>query len=191
MNFLFISDNYYLCHGVSSSLTSTHLIRDDADIHDLDGVDQAMDFIIAIEQDKLRNKTIRQVKKVKRDYIVLMHEIEANRAVRIDNIIYSSMHFTAHPFQQLMRFYRALRTHSFTRREYDVLKLFHLENHEIAKKLQLSQKNDQHLPREDPREIKYALKKHSGDDPCKIGDRRLKAVTFCLATEKPGRHVSP
>ncbi len=39
-----------------------------------------------------------------------------------------------------MRFYRALRTHSFTRREYDVLKLFHLENHEIAKKLQLSQK---------------------------------------------------
>ncbi|WP_254208986.1 LuxR C-terminal-related transcriptional regulator [Enterobacter hormaechei] len=116
------------------------MIRDDADIHDLDGVDQAMDFIIAIEQDKLRNKTIRQVKKVKRDYIVLMHEIEANRAVRIDNIIYSSMHFTAHPFQQLMRFYRALRTHSFTRREYDVLKLFHLENHEIAKKLQLSQK---------------------------------------------------
>ena len=140
MNFLFISDNYYLCHGVSSSLTSTHLIRDDADIHDLDGVDQAMDFIIAIEQDKLRNKTIRQVKKVKCDYIVLMHEIEANRAVRIDNIIYSSMHFTAHPFQQLMRFYRALRTHSFTRREYDVLKLFHLENHEIAKKLHLSQK---------------------------------------------------
>ena len=64
MNFLFISDNYYLCHGVSSSLTSTHLIRDDADIHDLDRVDQAMDFIIAIEQDKLRNKTIRQVKKV-------------------------------------------------------------------------------------------------------------------------------
>ncbi|EOZ1475788.1 TPA: response regulator transcription factor [Enterobacter hormaechei subsp. steigerwaltii] len=140
MNFLFISDNYYLCQGVSSSLTSTHLIRDDADIHDLDGVDQAMDFIIAIEQDKLRNKTIRQVKKVKCDYIVLMHEIEANRAVRIDNIIFSSMHFTAHPFQQLMRFYRALRTHSFTRREYDVLKLFHLENHEIAKKLQLSQK---------------------------------------------------
>ena len=140
MNFLFISDNYYLCQGVSSALTSIHLIRDDADIHDLDGVDQAMDFIIAIEQDKSRNKTIRQVKKVKRDYIVLMHEIEANRAVRIDNIIYSSMHFTAHPFQQLMRFYRALRTHSFTRREYDVLKLFHLENHEIAKKLQLSQK---------------------------------------------------
>ena len=140
MNFLFISDNYYLCQGVSSALTSTHLIRDDADIHDLDGVDQAMDFIIAIEQDKLRNKTIRQVKKVKRDYIVLMHEIEANRAVRIDNIIYSSMHFTAHPFQQLMRFYRALRTHSFTRREYDVLKLFHLDNHEIAKRLQLSQK---------------------------------------------------
>ncbi|TXT99510.1 DNA-binding response regulator [Enterobacter hormaechei] len=140
MNFLFISDNYYLCHGVASPLTATHWIHDDGDIHALDGVDPAMDFIIAIEQDKLRNKTIRQVKKVKRDYIVLMHEIEANRAVRIDNIIYSSMHFTAHPFQQLMRFYRALRTHSFTRREYDVLKLFHLENHEIAKKLQLSQK---------------------------------------------------
>lgn len=140
MNFLFISDNYYLCHGVASPLTATHWIHDDGDIHDLDAVDPAMDFIIAIEQDKLRNKTIRQVKKVKRDYIVLMHEIEANRAVRIDNIIYSSMHFTAHPFQQLMRFYRALRTHSFTRREYDVLKLFHLENHEIAKKLQLSQK---------------------------------------------------
>ncbi|EML1552021.1 LuxR C-terminal-related transcriptional regulator [Enterobacter hormaechei] len=140
MNFIFISDNYYLCHGVSSALTSTCLIRDDADIHDLNRLDPAMDFIIAIEQDKLRNKTIQQVKKVKRDYIVLMHEIEANSAVRIDNIIYSSMHFTAHPFQQLMRFYRALRTHSFTRREYDVLKLFHMENHEIAKKLKLSQK---------------------------------------------------
>lgn len=38
-----------------------------------------------------------------------------------------------------------------------MLKLFHLENHEIAKKLQLSQ-NDQRLPREDHREIKYALK---------------------------------
>ncbi|MBE0231610.1 LuxR C-terminal-related transcriptional regulator [Enterobacter hormaechei] len=140
MNFIFISDNYYLCHGVSSSLTSTHLIRDEEDIHHLYEVDPELDFIIAIEQDKLRNKTIQQVKKVKRDYIVLMHEIEANSAVRIDNIIYSSMHFTAHPFQQLMRFYRALRTHSFTRREYDVLKLFHMENHKIAKKLQLSQK---------------------------------------------------
>lgn len=64
MNFLFISDNYYLCHGVSSSLTSTHLIRDDADIHDLDGVDQAMDFIIAIEQDKLRNKPFGRSKKL-------------------------------------------------------------------------------------------------------------------------------
>ncbi|MEM0703460.1 LuxR C-terminal-related transcriptional regulator [Enterobacter quasihormaechei] len=121
-------------------MTSTHLIRDKKDIHDLDEVDPTLDFIIAIEQDTLRNSTIQQVKKIRRDYIVLMHEIEANRAVRIDNIIYSSMHFSVHPFQQLMRFYRALRTHSFTRREYDVLKLFHLENHEIAKKLQLSQK---------------------------------------------------
>ncbi|PNC15681.1 hypothetical protein CK477_00950 [Enterobacter cloacae] len=140
MNFIFISDNYYLCRGVSSAMTSTHLIRDKKDIHDLDKVDPTLDFIIAIEQDTLRNSTIQQVKKIRRDYIVLMHEIEANRAVRIDNIIYSSMHFSVHPFQQLMRFYRALRTHSFTRREYDVLKLFHLENHEIAKKLQLSQK---------------------------------------------------
>ncbi|WP_331397766.1 LuxR C-terminal-related transcriptional regulator [Enterobacter quasihormaechei] len=121
-------------------MTSTHLIRDKKDIHDLDEVDPTLDFIIAIEQDTLRNSTIQQVKKIRRDYIVLMHEIEANRAVRIDNIIYSSMLFSVHPFQQLMRFYRALRTHSFTRREYDVLKLFHLENHEIAKKLQLSQK---------------------------------------------------
>ncbi|MEG5693512.1 MULTISPECIES: LuxR C-terminal-related transcriptional regulator [Enterobacter] len=121
-------------------MTSTHLIRDKKDIRDLDEVDPTLDFIIAIEQDTLRNSTIQQVKKIRRDYIVLMHEIEANRAVRIDNIIYSSMHFSVHPFQQLMRFYRALRTHSFTRREYDVLKLFHLENHEIAKKLQLSQK---------------------------------------------------
>ena len=140
MNFIFISDNYYLCRGVSSAMTSTHLIRDKKDINDLDEVDPTLDFIIAIEQDTLRNSTIQQVKKIRRDYIVLMHEIEANRAVRIDNIIYSSMHFSVHPFQQLMRFYRALRTHSFTRREYDVLKLFHLENHEIAKKLQLSQK---------------------------------------------------
>ncbi|MBE3468022.1 response regulator transcription factor [Enterobacter cloacae complex sp. P15RS] len=140
MNFIFISDNYYLCRGVSSAMTSTHLIRDKKDIRDLDEVDPTLDFIIAIEQDTLRNSTIQQVKKIRRDYIVLMHEIEANRAVRIDNIIYSSMHFSVHPFQQLMRFYRALRTHSFTRREYDVLKLFHLENHEIAKKLQLSQK---------------------------------------------------
>lgn len=69
-----------------------------------------------------------------------MHEIEANSAVRIDNIIYSSMYFSAHPFKQLMRFYRALRRHSFTRREYDVLNLFHMENHQIAKKLKLSQK---------------------------------------------------
>ncbi|MEG6214202.1 LuxR C-terminal-related transcriptional regulator [Enterobacter quasihormaechei] len=121
-------------------MTSTHLIRDKKDIRDLDEVDPTLDFIIAIEQDTLRNSTIQQVKKIRRDYIVLMHEIEANRAVRIDNIIYSSMHFSVHPFQQLMRFYRALRTHSFTRREYDVLKLFHLENHEIAKKLQLSEK---------------------------------------------------
>ncbi len=99
MNFLFISDNYYLCHGVSSSLTSTHLIRDDADIHDfLMGSNQAMDFIIAIEQDKLRNKTIRQVKKVKRDYIVLMHEIEANRAVRIDKYYLFVDAFYCSPF---------------------------------------------------------------------------------------------
>ena len=61
MNFLFISDNYYLCHGVSSSLTSTHLIRDDADIHDLTRLDPAMDNINAIEQEMLRNKTIQQV----------------------------------------------------------------------------------------------------------------------------------
>lgn len=140
MRFLFISDNYYLCSGVSNSQISTLLLRDDQDIYNLCEADPGLDFVIAVEQDNLRNKTITQVKSVKRDYIVLMHEIEANCAVRIDNIIYSSMHFDTYPFQQLMRFYRALRTHSFTRREYDVLKLFHMENHEIAKKLHLSQK---------------------------------------------------
>lgn len=140
MKFVFISDNYYLCTGVSSAQASTRLIRDDEDIRSLYQVDPELDFIIAIEQDTLRNNTIRHVKALKKDYIVLMHEIEANSAVRIDNIIYSSMYFNAHPFHQLMRFYRALRKHSFTRREYDVLNLFHMENHQIAKKLQLSQK---------------------------------------------------
>lgn len=140
MNFLFISDNYYLCTGVSSAQAATRLIRDDEDIRSLYQVDPELNFIIAIEQDTLRNSTIRHVKALKKDYIVLMHEIEANSAVRIDNIIYSSMYFSAHPFHQLMRFFRALRTHSFTRREYDVLNLFHMENHQIAKKLQLSQK---------------------------------------------------
>lgn len=140
MSILFISDNYYLCSGVLSAQTTVHFIRDDEDIYDLIGVDPEQSFIIAIEQDNLRNGVIRQVKKIKNSYIVLMHEIEVNRAVKIDNIIYSSMHFNIRPFQQLMRFYRALRINAFTRREYDVLKLFHLENHEIAKRLKLSQK---------------------------------------------------
>lgn len=140
MNFLFISDNYYLCTGVSSAQAATQLIRDDDDIRCLNQVNTDLEFIIAIEQDKLRNNTIKQVKRLKQDYIVLMHEIAANSAVRIDNIIYSSMYFSAPPFPQLTRFYRALRRHSFTRREYDVLNLFHMENHQIAKKLKLSQK---------------------------------------------------
>lgn len=63
MNFLFISDNYYLCTGISSAHATTRLIRDDDDILSLYQVDTDLEFIIAIEQDKLRNNTIKQVKK--------------------------------------------------------------------------------------------------------------------------------
>ncbi|ECG6272628.1 response regulator transcription factor, partial [Salmonella enterica subsp. enterica serovar Napoli] len=48
--------------------------------------------------------------------------------------------FNLQPLQYLMKFYHSLHQHTFTHREYDVLKLVHLENKKIAKRLKLSQK---------------------------------------------------
>lgn len=55
-------------------------------------------------------------------------------------MLYSSLRFNLQPLQYLIEFYHSLHQHTFTRREYDVLKLVHFENNRIAKRLKLSQK---------------------------------------------------
>lgn len=139
-NAIFLSDNYYLCQGVSCSRFNVRLIRDSSDIDSLYCVSPFWDFIIAIEQDNLRNRVIKQIKALKSKYIVLLDEIEPEQHVKIDNVIYSSLHFKLQPLQQLVSFFSVLKPRSFTPREIDVLKLFHLENHKIASRLKLSQK---------------------------------------------------
>ncbi|EGH2863391.1 response regulator transcription factor [Salmonella enterica] len=140
MSAILLSDNYYLCSGVQGSHVETLFIRGELEIEKLRGTSTFSDIIIAIEHDSLRNNVIRAIKKAKSRYIVLLSAIESDCYVKIDNIIYSSLRFNLQPLQYLVEFYHTLRQHTLTRRECEVLKLVHLENHEIAEHLKLSQK---------------------------------------------------
>ncbi|MBZ0059780.1 MULTISPECIES: helix-turn-helix transcriptional regulator [Leclercia] len=140
MRTVFLSDNYYLCSGIHCSKLNTVFMSDDADLDQLDELGTFRDVIIAIAHDGLRNQVIKKVRQEKSRYIVLLNEIEADCYIKIDNIIYSSLRFTLQPLQHLINFFPHFRQHHFTRREYDVLKLVHLENHKIARRLSLSQK---------------------------------------------------
>lgn len=140
MHTVILSDNYYLCSGIHCSRINALFISDETDLEQLIEVSAFRDVIIAIAHDNLRNKVIKQIRQEKSRYIVLLNEIEPDCYIKIDNIIYSSLRFTLQPLQHLISFFPHFRQHHFTRREYDVLKLAHLENHKIAKRLSLSQK---------------------------------------------------
>ena len=98
------------------------------------------DVIIAVEEVSLRHDVIKRIKHVKKRYIILLSEIELGCHVKINNIIYSSLHFSLKSLQHLVKFNHTLAENNFTQREYDVLKLAHLRNCKIAEKLNLSQK---------------------------------------------------
>jgi len=140
MSAILLSDNYYLCSGIQSSKVATLFICGELEIEKLRKTNVFTNVIIAIEQDSLRNNVIRAIKKARSRYIVLLKAIESDSYVKIDNIIYSSLRFNLQPLQYLVKFYHSLHQQAFTRREYDVLKLVHLENKKIAKRLKLSQK---------------------------------------------------
>ncbi len=140
MRAILLSDNYYLCSGVQGSRVDTLFICGELEIEKLRKTSAFTNIIIAIEHDSLRNNVIRAIKKSRSRYIVLLNVIESGRYVKIDNIIYSSLRFNLQPLQYLMEFYHSVRQHTFTRKEYDVLKLVHLENNKIAKRLNLSHK---------------------------------------------------
>ncbi|MEB6377847.1 LuxR C-terminal-related transcriptional regulator [Leclercia adecarboxylata] len=140
MSAILLSDNYYLCAGTEGSQVDTLFICDELEVEKLCKTNAFTNIIIAIEQDSLRNNVISAIKKSRSRYIVLLNAIESGRYVKIDNIIYSSLHFRLQPLQYLVEYYHSLRQHWFTRREYEVLNLAHLENHKIAKRLKLSQK---------------------------------------------------
>lgn len=110
------------------------------DIDILHCANPACHYVVAIQQDLLRNRAIRHLKKSPCRYVVLLNEIEQDRHVKIDWIIYSSLRFSLEPFKRMLHVFNVLRSHHFTRREYDVLKLSHLENYAIARELNLSAK---------------------------------------------------
>ncbi|HAV1788614.1 TPA: response regulator transcription factor [Enterobacter hormaechei subsp. xiangfangensis] len=141
MSIKFLSDNYYLCAGASHANISIKFIEGIKDINSLHYANPACRYVVAIEQDHLRNMAIKYLKKSACRYVVLLNEIEQDHHVKIDGIIYSSLQFSLEPFKRMLQVLNVLRSHHFTRREYDVLKLSHLENHEIARQLNLSAKS--------------------------------------------------
>ncbi|WP_422731063.1 helix-turn-helix domain-containing protein [Leclercia pneumoniae] len=140
MNVLFLSDNYYLYAGLSQTRITPWLISSREDIDYLRQITTDWKFIIAIEQYELRNRAISCIRKKRSQYIVLMNEIEKDNYVKIDDIVYASLSFELLPLKHLIRYYDALRKQSLSRREYEVLKLSHMENWQIAKRLKLSEK---------------------------------------------------
>ncbi len=140
MNVLFLSDNYYLHTGMSQTHITPRLISSNKDIRNLNRIRTNWRFIIAIEQYELRNQVISCIRKKRSQYIVLMNEIEKDNYVKIDDIVYASLSFELLPLKHLIQYYDALRKQSLSRREYEVLKLSHMENRQIAQHLKLSEK---------------------------------------------------
>ncbi|HAS1182152.1 TPA: response regulator transcription factor [Enterobacter cloacae] len=140
MSITFLSDNYYLCAGASCANIRTEFIKGIKDIDIIHYANPACHYVVAIEQDLLRNMAIWHLKKSACRYVVLLKEIEQDHHVKIDGIIYSSLRFTLEPFKRMLHVFNIIRSHHLTRREYDVLKLSHLENHAIARELNLSAK---------------------------------------------------
>ncbi|MEX9253123.1 LuxR C-terminal-related transcriptional regulator [Pseudenterobacter timonensis] len=140
MNVIFLSDNYYLCVGTSRARFNVTFVEGMKEVNTLCDLPPSCTCVVAIEHNVLRNEAIKHLKKRGCRYIVLLNEIEQGCYVKINNTVYSSLHFNIKRLRRLLHFLHSLKQSHFTRREYDVLKLSHLENNKIARALQLSEK---------------------------------------------------
>lgn len=140
MHAIFLSDNYYLYAGVSNSSLSSRFVTHDKDIMDIKHSEAEMNYIIAIEQEELRNKTIKLIRNCNSNCIVLLNEIELNSYVKFNNVIYTSYYSNVKLLKHLVDSSDRFKQIHFTLREYEVLKLSHLQNYKIARRLKLSEK---------------------------------------------------
>lgn len=141
MSINFVSDNYYLCNGIKSSLFNTRLIQNHLDIEQFfRNYRPYQQLVVAINNLYLLDDFISRVNKLKIYCIVLMQDVLKDHAFRIGNITFSSLYCSAHFILNIS--HQPLPSHLqlLTQREMDFMDLFHLQNVTIAKTLDISQK---------------------------------------------------
>lgn len=72
--------------------------------------------------------------------MVLMQDIIKDHCFKIGGVVFSSLECTPHYIQKIAHYFPMQRQSVLTRRELDILDIFHLQNVNIARELNISQK---------------------------------------------------
>lgn len=141
MNIHFVSDNYYLCAGIESQVFDTHQITSKRSIDAwLQSCHRDHYLVIGIENLFLRDYVIKKVNQLSLQYMVLMQDIIKDHCFKIGGVVFSSLECTPHYIQKIAHYFPTQRQSVLTRRELDILDIFHLQNVNIARELDISQK---------------------------------------------------
>ena len=141
MKSLFVSDDYYLATGIDGlGLDSFHLSSND-DVNQTLWKGYAVDVIIvAVYCEKRRQQIVSAMNKYERHCIVLLQDIMDNHHFKVGNITYASFNCSIYYLKRIIIEGIGKPAQKFTRREMQILSLFHLRNADIAKKFNISQK---------------------------------------------------
>lgn len=141
MNIRFVSDNYFMCCGLSTSRIAASTIRTHADI---DGYLRAhpphLDLIIAVENLLLRDYFIAQARRLRIRFMILLPDIMQDRCFRMGEVVFSSLACTSRYLTTLPRYFGHKRQNVLTPRETDFMQVFHLQNINIARLMNISEK---------------------------------------------------
>jgi DNA-binding CsgD family transcriptional regulator len=141
MDILFISDNHYLCFGVESENIRALIVNNHEEVDKLLPFAISEDtIIIAIKNETLLRKCIRNFTCSDKSIIIMLREIDRGAYFKIRNLTYSSMIFDELNLNQLTKTHKKLRGVKFTTRELEVLYRTHLANTAIARQMNISSK---------------------------------------------------
>jgi len=141
VRYYFLSDNYFYCGGLNNEKISSIFISRMMDVdlfitklHPKDHV------VVYFDSDAFLSYFLTRAKSVTLSFILLLKDIKKNSAFRINNVLFSSFYNSEWYLTNKLDVFGYVGKPKLTKREIDMLNVYHLKNKDMADCLNISHK---------------------------------------------------
>lgn len=141
MEMLFISDNYYLCAGMSRLKMQVFYLEQSCGYVNVIQKEWGYGlYIIAIKDHQKRTRLIKYAMQRNVNCIAMVNGVLDGMSFRLDSVVYTSMKYDLKRFNRLLSSYSTKEKIHFTPREKMVFGMLNLTNQDMANRLGVTEK---------------------------------------------------